>query len=247
VGYHQIKLLLRNGKRSQALHVASRLEIALDDTMPELPDTWNREVFQKQMIQARLWLVGGQQETSIFVVKRLYELAEQIGLGYRVIESLILLSHAYFSSGDKLNAVETMKCALEQAAVNDAVRLFLDEGQEILPIVELVQSAISGQGSLAENICQTIMADFSDGLLSKQSRSQTLDNAHGLIDPLSQRELEVLMLMARGQSNAHIANQLNISENTVKWHGGNIFGKLGVTNRTEAVITAQEMDMLATL
>lgn len=247
VGDHQIKLLLRDGKRSQALRVASRLEITLDDAIPELPGTWNREVFQKQMIQARLWLVGGQQETSIFVAKRLYGLAEKIGLGYRAIESLILLSHAYFSSGDKVNAVATMKCALEQAAVNDTVRLFLDEGPEILPIVELVQSAIGGQGSLAENICQTIIADFSDGSLSKKSRLQTPNNARGLIEPLSQRELEVLMLMARGQSNAHIADQLNISENTIKWHGRNIFGKLGVSNRTEAVITSQEMGMLATI
>ena len=65
-----------------------------------------------------------------------------------------------------------------------------------------------------------------------------------LIEALSERELEVLMLMAAGRSNQEIADQLIISVPTVKKHGSNIFGKLQATNRTEAVARARDLGLL---
>jgi LuxR family maltose regulon positive regulatory protein len=65
-----------------------------------------------------------------------------------------------------------------------------------------------------------------------------------LIDPLTPRELQVLNLVAQGRSNRQIAVQLSISPHTVKWHAGNIYGKLSVANRTQAVARARELDLL---
>ena len=65
-----------------------------------------------------------------------------------------------------------------------------------------------------------------------------------LIEPLSEREREVLLLMATGASNQEIAQALIIAVNTVKRHARNIFGKLGVENRTQAVVRARALDLL---
>jgi LuxR family maltose regulon positive regulatory protein len=65
-----------------------------------------------------------------------------------------------------------------------------------------------------------------------------------LVEPLSERELEVLRLIVAGLSNPEIADELVIAVSTVKSHVNHIFGKLGVDSRTRAVATAQELDLL---
>jgi LuxR family maltose regulon positive regulatory protein len=65
-----------------------------------------------------------------------------------------------------------------------------------------------------------------------------------LVDPLSERELEILRLIADGLLNKEIAQQLIISQATVKRHVANIYGKLGVHHRTEAVARARELNLL---
>ena len=68
--------------------------------------------------------------------------------------------------------------------------------------------------------------------------------ATSLVEPLSRRELEVLSLIAEGLSNQEIARRLVISLRTVKWHASNIYGKLGVKNRTQAVARARTLGIL---
>ena len=70
------------------------------------------------------------------------------------------------------------------------------------------------------------------------------DRAPQLLEPLTQREEEVLRLIAAGRSNPEIAELLYLSLNTVKWHAKNLYGKLGVSSRVEAVTRAQELDLL---
>jgi len=67
-----------------------------------------------------------------------------------------------------------------------------------------------------------------------------------LIEPLSERELEVLRLIAEGLSNQEIAGRLFLSVPTVKWHTTHIYGKLGVQNRTQAVTRARALGLLKT-
>ena len=66
----------------------------------------------------------------------------------------------------------------------------------------------------------------------------------GLVEPLSERELEVLRLIAAGLSNQEIADEFVVALSTVKWHINNLYGKLGVSSRTQAVARARELHLL---
>jgi LuxR family maltose regulon positive regulatory protein len=73
---------------------------------------------------------------------------------------------------------------------------------------------------------------------------QNVDQPAGLVEKLSERELEILRLIATGMSNGQIAKKLYLTINTIRAHSTHIFGKLGVHSRTEAVARAREMGLI---
>jgi LuxR family maltose regulon positive regulatory protein len=86
---------------------------------------------------------------------------------------------------------------------------------------------------------------FGDAPVAPRAASPTgAGGTSAPVEPLSDRELELLQLIAAGRKNREIADALVISVNTVKVHIGNIYGKLGVSNRVQAVARAQELALL---
>jgi len=243
VAYNRIKLLLRSGKRPDALRIATSLAIPLEETLPDLTHRWDREAFLKQLIQSRLWLVGGQKELLISTAERLYEQTHQIGLGYLAIECLLLLSKAHLKFGQDAEAESTLQKALNQAAANNIISIFVDEGTGLLPLINKIQRRSGDSETVLKEFTAEIIRAF-DLRVGKAPDRKMANGESALVEPLSQRELDVLQLMAEGKSNAHIAEKLHISQNTVKWHGRNVFAKMHVKNRTEAVITAQDLGLL---
>jgi LuxR family maltose regulon positive regulatory protein len=142
----------------------------------------------------------------------------------------IHLQHALVqrAQGRDRQARARMEDALRIAAPQDYRRAFLDEGP---PIADLLPSV------------RHVAPPFVDSLRAfTEKRDQALHGA--LIEPLTDRELEILRLIAAGQSNPEIARLLYLSLNTVKWHAKNLYGKLGVGSRVEAVNRAQELGLL---
>ena len=106
-------------------------------------------------------------------------------------------------------------------------------------LVEAIRAVARGESILEPTVAAKVIAEFSR--VSSMIPSVQMEQ---LVEPLSERELEILVLIARGASNKEIANQLYITEGTVKNHITHILSKLGVRDRTQAAIKAKELGLL---
>lgn len=106
-------------------------------------------------------------------------------------------------------------------------------------LVEAIRAAARGESFLQPSVAAKVVAEF-----SRMSGLNTADPQQTLVEPLSERELEILGVLATGASNREIANTLFITEGTVKNHVTNILGKLGVRDRTQAALKAKELGII---
>ncbi|KAA3664682.1 MAG: DNA-binding response regulator [Chloroflexi bacterium] len=107
-------------------------------------------------------------------------------------------------------------------------------------LVEAIRAAAKGESFLQPSVAAKVVAEF-----TRMSANTAVSSPkQPLIDPLSNRELEILNLVATGASNREIASSLFIAEGTVKNHVTNILGKLGVRDRTQAALKAKELGLI---
>lgn len=183
---------------------------------------------------ARLLVVQGHTDESLGLLARLLaaaQAAERIGSALKI---LVLTTLAFQALGDEEQALSTLKKALTLAEPEGYVRTFIDEGE---PLAELLRRA-STEG-ITPNYVARLLVTF-----GQEAESTTTSAIESLVEPLSERELEVLRLVAAGLSNREIAEELFLSINTVKVHTKNIYGKLSVRGRIQAVERARELGLL---
>ncbi|MDY6875407.1 MAG: LuxR C-terminal-related transcriptional regulator [Chloroflexota bacterium] len=182
---------------------------------------------------AQVLIAQGMPGEALRLLARLLEAAQTAGRTGSVIEILALQALAFQAQSDLERALSALEQALSLAEPEGFVRIFLDLGE---PMVRLLRRALS-QG-IAPNYVARLLAAFGEEV------ELTSPAMESLIEPLSERELEVLRLIAAGLSNPEIAEELVIAVSTVKSHTNHIYGKLGVKNRTQAVARARELDLL---
>jgi LuxR family maltose regulon positive regulatory protein len=152
----------------------------------------------------------------------------------------LLRAVVFETQGQSREARQTLAQVLQQAESEGHVRLFVDAG---LPVARLLYQAI--EHDLAPAYARRVLAAFPQADWSPQpERAQRTEQHESLIEPLSDRELEVLRLIEQGLSNSEIAAKLVLSTGTVKVHTHNIFGKFGVSSRTQAVNKARALGLL---
>ena len=187
---------------------------------------------------ARVHLAQGDTSTALAVLEPLRRQAEAKGWEDERLKVMVLQAVALRAHGEKDKAVHLVGDALALAEPGGFIRLFVDEGASMAHL-------------LSEAAAQEIMPDYTSKLLAvleaekqKSKDKSYLSKAQPLIEPLSQRELEVLQLIAQGLSNREIGERLFLALSSVKGHNLNIFGKLQVQRRTEAVARARELGLL---
>jgi LuxR family maltose regulon positive regulatory protein len=170
------------------------------------------------------------------LLERLLQAAEAGGRKGSVIEIQVLQALGHQAQGDISPALVALERALKLAEPDGYLRIFADKGQTLQTLL----AASLTYGSDPVYVTQLLAA------INRQLGEETVipDPNQLLIEPLSKRELEVLHLLAMGHSNQAVADELVIAISTVKKHVNNIFGKLGVSNRTQAVSRARELDLL---
>ncbi|WP_423065371.1 LuxR C-terminal-related transcriptional regulator [Devosia sp. CN2-171] len=162
---------------------------------------------------------------------RLLEAAERGGRAGSVIEISILQSIAHRHS-DADAALGSLERALALAAPEGYVRLFINEGPAMEALLKIA-------------VKRRIAPDYARELLAAYGPPEVRPQRHpDLIEPLSERELDVLRLLSTDLAGPEIARELAVSENTMRTHTRNIYDKLGVNNRRSAVRRAEELDLL---
>jgi LuxR family maltose regulon positive regulatory protein len=225
----QVLALLRQGNLETAADLAEKHKLPLS--------------------QARVHLAQGNPPAALAILEPLRQQMKAKGwqdelLKVTVLQAVALYTAALRAAGEKDAAVQALVGALALAEPGGFVRTFVDEGP---PMAQL----------LLEAAAQGIMPDYTGKLLaafksetqkhkdeSFQPSSPLPPGVRPLIEPLTPREREVLQLIAAGHSNPEIAEQLVIAVTTVKTHVKNIYGKLQVTNRFQAVARAQDLNLL---
>jgi LuxR family maltose regulon positive regulatory protein len=178
-----------------------------------------------------------------------------------LIEILIVQALAQHARGNKLQSLASLKRALTLAEPEGYLRIFVDEGEVIKLLIEDFRLMISNQSRVQDDhlmaYADQLLNAFAGPLVASPSSSSPLENQkhlhlaqvqvskiENLVDPLSERELEVLRLVAQGLSNDQISKRLFLSVSTVKGHNLRIFNKLQAKSRTEAVARARDLGLL---
>ncbi|MBU1171534.1 MAG: LuxR C-terminal-related transcriptional regulator [Proteobacteria bacterium] len=159
---------------------------------------------------------------------------KQKRLDGRLIEIYILQAMAHDALKDQNAALKAVKKAILMSAPEGFVRLYIEEGDAM----EHLLVKVTAQGHHVPDI-QRLMDAFRMNKQIMRAHVTNKINVESLVESLSERELEVLRLIAAGLSNREIAIKLFISEGTIKKHNYNIYGKLQVTKRTQAVNKAK--------
>ena len=167
------------------------------------------------------------------------EAATRVG---SMIKILALQALAFQAQSDMDQAMSALKRALSLAEPEGYVRTFVDEGK---PMARLLYKALTR--GIAPEYARRLLAAFPAAEPEQADLSETLASNSGLVEPLSERELEVLHLLAEGLTNPEIASRLYLSLNTVKVHTRNIYGKLGAHSRTQAVARARALGVLTSI
>jgi LuxR family maltose regulon positive regulatory protein len=193
----------------------------------------------EKIVLARILIAQGRLDETARLLQRLIEATEAGGRTFRAIEVLILQALASQAGGDITRAITTLEQALALAEPGGFIRTFVDEGQ---PMARLLYKAAAR--GIVSDYAGRLLAAFSVTEWEPTESLKTQAPKSDLIEPLSERELEVLELIAEGLTNQEIASKLFLSLNTVKVHARHIYGKLGVGNRTQAVARARVLGVL---
>lgn len=228
------RIWVRQGRLAEALDWVKGLGISPEDDLCFLREFDHITLARVLMAQYRQENINEFILSAISLLERLLKEAENGGRLGSVIEIRILQALAYEAQNDISAASESLDQALKLAEPEGYVRIFADEGA---PMVRLLTEANS-QGILLEYTRKLLDASKAGEAKGDSTASQLL------IDPLSERELEILSLIANGLKNKEIAEQMVISLNTVLYHTKNIYNKLGVNKRTQAVLKARELNLL---
>jgi LuxR family maltose regulon positive regulatory protein len=196
-------------------------------------------------VLARILLAQGRLDGAIALLQRMLEPAKAGGHTTRVIEVLRLQALAFQARGDTAQAMTALTRALTLAEPGGFIRIFVDEGPAMARLLnDAVARGIAGHGSVAQ-YARRLLTAFPGAEAEQADLSEQGAPDSGLVEPLSERELEVLELLAEGLTNQEIAARLYLALNTVKAHTRNIYGKLGVHSRTRAVATARALGILS--
>jgi LuxR family transcriptional regulator, maltose regulon positive regulatory protein len=237
INIHMIRLMLLQGNLERARHEikASQLEESYESMLPTVQGFFNMVFYRYKTME----LVANHSAVHSLIdpLAKIIERAEQKQQITYMVESLILLAYVQDSAGESSAASRSLEKALSMGAHNGYVRLFVDEGVRLLTLLEKYRPQIHAPHPYIEKIVGHLRQE------SARSTRAAPPSLEGLTS-LTRREIDILSLLALGKSNQEIADLRVLALGTVKKHVANILSKLGVANRTQAVLLAKKVGWL---
>ena len=225
IAVYQAKLCLMAGQPHRVLDWLAERDLSPDDSV-------TAEFEQHYLLLARALIAKRTFDRAIPLLTKLLLSAESGGRMRLVMEIQAVLALARHMSGETRQAIEALDRALALAEPQGFVRLFLDLGS---PMAVLLEKA--AESGVHRQWARHLISRFSDAATDPSS-------SRALLEPLSDRELEVLDLLVSGLSNREIAGRLFVSVNTIKTHISHVYGKLGVNSRAQAILRCRELELL---
>jgi LuxR family maltose regulon positive regulatory protein len=190
------------------------------------------------LVLARVLLAEEAYDEALALLERLGDLAAAQGRTGSLVEVRVLEALALAAGGQESRALTALADALCLAAPEGHTRVFLDEGPKLAALLDRLADA-DRRGRLAAGTSPP-----AGWLHHLRGQFRLAAPVAGLVEPLSERELEVLGLLAAGRTNREIAEELVVALDTVKKHVSHVLDKLGTANRTQAVVRARELRLL---
>jgi LuxR family maltose regulon positive regulatory protein len=216
----QVLVLLRQG------HLATAAQLAQTHDLP--------------LSQARVHLAQGDPKTALVLLEPLRHQAEVQGWPDERLKLLVLQALARAADGETGKALHLLGEALGLAKPGGFIRIFVDEG---VPMARLLEEALAG--GVEPAYARRLLAALPAAEPAQTAPSPASGPEPTLVERLSEREREVLQLIAEGLTNEEVATRLYLSLHTVKVHARNIYAKLDVTSRTQAVAKGRALGILA--
>jgi LuxR family maltose regulon positive regulatory protein len=232
----KVRVWLKQGRLDAAQGWANAQGLSVDDDLSYLREFDHLTLARMLIVQYRQDRAERSIQAAAALLERLRQAAEAGERAGSVLEILILQALAHEAKGDTLAALKPLEQALALAAPGGYIRIFVDEGVSMAQLL----SELAARGIMPDYVRQ-LLAAFSTTEPGEAGLSKTQS---AFVEPLSERELEVLQLVAQGLSNRQIAERLFLALPTVKGHNRNIYSKLQVNRRTEAVARARELGLV---
>ncbi len=239
------QLQLAQGDLAAALRWADKCDLPVAGEPSYPHELEYLALVRVRIAQGRSNPVGSHLPEALRWLAWLLPAAEAGGRTSSVIEILILHALALQAQGDSKEALTVLERALTLAEPEGYVRIFVDEGEPMAALLGRMKAdpLSEGRSGRMKAYIHKLLAAFDVGG-QETSLHPSFLIPHPLIDPLSERELELLRLVAVGRSNQEIAQELFLALGTVKKHLNNIFGKLEAQSRTQAIVRARELNLL---
>jgi LuxR family maltose regulon positive regulatory protein len=227
------RLWLRQGRVGDALGWAHERGLSAGDDLSYLREFEHVTLARVLMAHARSSPAEHALPEAMALLRRLLSAAEEGGRTGSVVEILVLQSLAHGMGGAAAAALAPLERALTLAEPEGYVRVFVDEGPPMVDLLEAVEKRRTSPGYV-----RRLLIAFGGA----EGRTPVEES---LVEPLSERELDVLRLLGTDLGGPEIAGALMVSLNTVRTHTKNIYGKLGVNSRRAAVRRAEELALLS--
>ncbi len=227
------RVWVAQGRWADALTFAEERGLASEDELSYLHEFEHITLARALLAQSRLSPVADAMGEVMELLERLLHAAETGGRTRSVIEILVLRALGLDSGGDRAAALASLERALALAEPEGYVRIFADEGRAMTSLLD----------ALAR---RRIFPEYVRALLAALGSAEPPRPAgQRLVEPLSERELDVLRLLAGDLDGPDIARELVVSLNTMRSHTKSIYAKLGVNDRRSAVRRAAEIGLLS--